>query len=137
MCVINSKVKKSPYGLFLFVRIDNWMVFSLYTVSLFRLTFTPQEKRMTSLRHLAAPAISLMGNLKYKTKIGLVFGILLLPLALSLFFLVSLLSESIAVSKMQQQGLKGYRSILSNQMQGDTNQNIKISKFKESNLSNF
>ena len=110
------------------------MVFSLYTVSLFRLTFTPQEKRMTSLRHLAAPAISLMGNLKYKTKIGLVFGILLLPLALSLFFLVSLLSESISISQMQKQGLLGYRDILANQMQGETYKNVKVAKARGFNV---
>ena len=83
---------------------------------------------MSGLRQFSFPAIQLMANLKYKTKISLMFGILLVPLALSLFFLVSLLSESITVSKMQQQGLKGYRSILSNQMQGDTNQNIKIAR---------
>ncbi|MEL0649019.1 methyl-accepting chemotaxis protein [Pseudoalteromonas agarivorans] len=83
---------------------------------------------MSGLRQFASPAIQLMANLKYKTKISLMFGILLLPLALSLFFLVSLLSESIAVSKMQQQGLKGYRTILSNQMQGDTDKNIKVAR---------
>ena len=83
---------------------------------------------MSGLRQFSFPAIQLMANLKYKTKISLMFGILLVPLALSLFFLISLLSESIAVSKMQQQGLKGYRSILSNQMQGDANQNIKIAR---------
>ncbi|WP_165734690.1 methyl-accepting chemotaxis protein [Pseudoalteromonas sp. C8] len=83
---------------------------------------------MSGLRQFSFPAIQLMANLKYKTKISLMFGILLVPLALSLFFLVSLLSESIAVSKMQQQGLKGYRSILSNQMQGEANQNIKIAR---------
>ena len=83
---------------------------------------------MSGLRQFSFPAIQLMANLKYKTKISLMFGILLVPLSLSLFFLVSLLSESITVSKMQQQGLKGYRAILSNQMQGDTNQNIKIAR---------
>ncbi|MBQ4798064.1 HAMP domain-containing protein [Pseudoalteromonas sp. MMG006] len=83
---------------------------------------------MSGLRQFASPAIQLMANLKYKTKISLMFGILLLPLALSLFFLVSLLSESIAVSKMQQQGLKGYRTIISNQMQGDTDKNIKVAR---------
>lgn len=83
---------------------------------------------MSGLRRFAAPAISLMANLKYKTKISLVFGILLLPLALSLFFLVSLLSESINVSKMQQQGLKGYRAILANQMQGQTDKNIQVAR---------
>ncbi len=80
---------------------------------------------MSGLRQFSFPAIQLMANLKYKTKISLMFGILLVPLALSLFFLFSLLSESITVSKMQQQGLKGYRAILSNLMQGDINQNIK------------
>ncbi|CAM3076231.1 methyl-accepting chemotaxis protein [Pseudoalteromonas distincta] len=83
---------------------------------------------MSGLRQFSFPAIQLMANLKYKTKISLMFGILLVPLALSLFFLVSLLSDSITVSKMQQQGLKGYRPILSNLMQGDINQNIKIAR---------
>ncbi|WP_405599456.1 MULTISPECIES: methyl-accepting chemotaxis protein [unclassified Pseudoalteromonas] len=83
---------------------------------------------MSGLRQFAAPAIKLMANLKYKTKISLMFGILLLPLALSLFFLVSLLSDSINVSKLQQQGLKGYRAILSNQIQGTNEKNIAIAQ---------
>lgn len=83
---------------------------------------------MSGLRHLAAPAITLMANLKYKTKISVVFGILLLPLALSLFFLVSLLGNSISVSQMQQQGLKGYHRILSNQIDGNTDKNPQVAR---------
>ncbi|WP_166113268.1 methyl-accepting chemotaxis protein [Pseudoalteromonas sp. Z9A5] len=83
---------------------------------------------MSGLREFTAPAIKLMANLKYKTKISLMFGILLLPLALSLFFLVSLLGDSINVSKMQQQGLKGYKAIFNNQMQGINGQNIKVAR---------
>jgi methyl-accepting chemotaxis protein len=41
---------------------------------------------MSGLRQFSFPAIQLMANLKYKTKISLMFGILLVPLALSLFF---------------------------------------------------
>lgn len=41
---------------------------------------------MSGLRHITSPAINLMANLKYKTKISLVFGILLVPLSVSLFF---------------------------------------------------
>lgn len=83
---------------------------------------------MSGLRGIAAPAIKLMADLKYKTKISLVFGILLLPLALSLFFLVSLLSDSINVSLMQQQGLKGYKHILTHKMQGEPEKNINIAR---------
>lgn len=83
---------------------------------------------MSGLRQLAAPAIKLMANLKYKTKISLTFGILLLPLALSLFFLVSFLGESIHVSKMQQQGLKGYRIILKNLVEGNNEKNVKVAQ---------
>ena len=50
---------------------------------------------MSGLRHITSPAINLMANLKYKTKISLVFGILLVPLSVSLFFLLSLLTNSI------------------------------------------
>ena len=56
------------------------------------------------------------------------FGILLLPLALSLFFLVSLLGDSINVSKMQQQGLKGYQAILNNQIKGSQSNNVKVAR---------
>ena len=83
---------------------------------------------MSGLRQLAAPAMRLMANLKYKTKISITFGILLIPLALSMFFLVSLLSKSIDVSKMEQQGLKGYRAILTNQIQGTTDKNINVAR---------
>ncbi|MBQ4839168.1 MULTISPECIES: methyl-accepting chemotaxis protein [Pseudoalteromonas] len=69
---------------------------------------------MTGLRSLCSPAISFMAQLKYKTKISLVFGILLLPLALSLFFLNSTLTHSIEVSQQQQQGLNLYPKLLEN-----------------------
>ncbi|KZN52517.1 hypothetical protein N476_10665 [Pseudoalteromonas luteoviolacea H33] len=55
-----------------------------------------------------------MAQLKYKTKISLVFGILLLPLALSLFFLNSTLTHSIKVSQQQQEGLNLYPKLLEN-----------------------
>ncbi|WP_033015528.1 methyl-accepting chemotaxis protein [Pseudoalteromonas sp. BSi20495] len=83
---------------------------------------------MSGLRQFTAPATRLMANLKYKTKISLTFGILLVPLAISLFFLVSLLSDSINVSKMQQQGLKGYQAILNNQMLGTSSKNVKVAR---------
>ncbi|MDK1289273.1 methyl-accepting chemotaxis protein [Pseudoalteromonas umbrosa] len=69
---------------------------------------------MTGLRSLCSPAISFMAQLKYKTKISLVFGILLLPLALSLFFLNSTLTHSIKVSQQQQEGLNLYPKLLEN-----------------------
>ncbi|KID54808.1 chemotaxis protein [Pseudoalteromonas luteoviolacea] len=69
---------------------------------------------MTGLRSLCSPAIAFMAQLKYKTKISLVFGILLLPLALSLFFLNSTLTHSIQVSQQQQQGLNLYPKLLEN-----------------------
>eukprot|EP00487_Bulimina_marginata_P000106 TRINITY_DN10215_c0_g1_i2.p1 TRINITY_DN10215_c0_g1~~TRINITY_DN10215_c0_g1_i2.p1 ORF type:complete len:147 (-),score=19.05 TRINITY_DN10215_c0_g1_i2:25-465(-) len=45
-----------------------------------------------------------------------------------MFFLVSLLSKSIHVSKMEQQGLKGYQAILTNQIKGETDKNINIAR---------
>ncbi|MBQ4833947.1 HAMP domain-containing protein [Pseudoalteromonas sp. MMG010] len=83
---------------------------------------------MSGILQLVAPAIRLMANLKYKTKISLVFGILLVPLALSLFFLVSLLSHNINVSNMQQQGLKSYRPLLTNLIKSDISDNAKIAR---------
>lgn len=83
---------------------------------------------MTGLRQLTAPAINLMVNLKYKTKISLVFGILLVPLALSLFFLLTLLTESIQVSTMKRQGLQTYRLLLDNQISGDTSNNAALAR---------
>ncbi|MBD1580811.1 methyl-accepting chemotaxis protein [Pseudoalteromonas sp. S16_S37] len=72
---------------------------------------------MHGLRAFCAPAIHLMANLKYKTKITLVFGILLVPLSVSLFFLTNILSHSINISAQQQQGLNLYPKLLNNMMQ--------------------
>ena len=83
---------------------------------------------MPGLRHFTAPAINLMEHLKYKTKIGLVFGILLAPLALSLFFLLSLLTESIHISTMKRQGLQTYETLLNNQMAGKVNKSAVIAR---------
>ncbi|MBQ4861176.1 methyl-accepting chemotaxis protein [Pseudoalteromonas sp. MMG013] len=81
---------------------------------------------MQGLRTLSAPATQFMAQLKYKTKISLVFGILLVPLSLSLFFLTNILSDSIRVSKEQQHGLSIYPKLLSNIMQERTENNRRV-----------
>lgn len=83
---------------------------------------------MSGLRQITAPAINLMANLKYKAKISLVFGILLVPLALSLFFLLSLLTESIHVSTLKRQGLNTYSDLLNNHMSGLVGNNAAIAQ---------
>ncbi|MEM5549822.1 methyl-accepting chemotaxis protein [Pseudoalteromonas neustonica] len=83
---------------------------------------------MSGLRRATSPAINLMANLKYKTKISLVFGILLVPLSVSLFFLLSLLTDSIHVSTMKRQGLQSYSALLENQMNSQTNKNAAIAR---------
>ncbi|KAF7772222.1 methyl-accepting chemotaxis protein [Pseudoalteromonas citrea] len=83
---------------------------------------------MQGLRTLSAPATQFMAQLKYKTKITLVFGILLVPLSLSLFFLTNILSDSIRVSKEQQHGLSIYPKLLSNIMQARTQSNKQVAE---------
>lgn len=67
---------------------------------------------MTGLRKFARPATKLMEQLKYSKKITLVFGILLLPLSLSLFFLNSKLAASIDITQQELMGLKIYPQVL-------------------------
>jgi len=67
---------------------------------------------MTGLRKFAKPATKLMEQLKYSKKITLVFGILLVPLSLSLFFLNSKLASSIDITQQELMGLKVYPKIL-------------------------
>jgi len=62
---------------------------------------------------LITPAVNLMAQLKYKHKITLLFSLLVFPLCLSLFFLISLLNENIQVSKQQYKGINSYRLLLS------------------------
>ncbi|TMO63656.1 methyl-accepting chemotaxis protein [Pseudoalteromonas aurantia] len=83
---------------------------------------------MQGLRTLSAPATQFMAQLKYKTKITLVFGILLVPLSLSLFFLTNILSDSIRVSKEQQHGLSIYPKLLSNIMQARPDNNKQVAE---------
>ncbi|RZM84797.1 methyl-accepting chemotaxis protein [Pseudoalteromonas rubra] len=81
---------------------------------------------MTGLRSAASPAIAFMAQLKYKTKISLVFGILLLPLSLSLFFLNSTLTQSIKVSQQQRAGLQYYPPILENLLNQQAKRNAQV-----------
>ncbi|MCF2907428.1 methyl-accepting chemotaxis protein [Pseudoalteromonas sp. DL2-H2.2] len=81
---------------------------------------------MTGLRSAASPAIAFMAQLKYKTKISLVFGILLLPLSLSLFFLNSTLTQSIQVSQQQRAGLQYYPPILENLLNQQAKRNAQL-----------
>ncbi|QTL33815.1 methyl-accepting chemotaxis protein [Pseudoalteromonas viridis] len=81
---------------------------------------------MTGLRSAASPAIAFMAQLKYKTKISLVFGILLLPLSLSLFFLNSTLTQSIQVSQQQRAGLQYYPPILENLLNQQAKRNAQV-----------
>ncbi|CAM4036965.1 methyl-accepting chemotaxis protein [Pseudoalteromonas byunsanensis] len=83
---------------------------------------------MKGIRSFCAPAIKLMASLKYKTKIGLVFGILLVPLSLSLFFLTSMLSQSINISIGQQAGLNLYPALLDNTMNMQEATNLSLAK---------
>ncbi|WP_261591682.1 methyl-accepting chemotaxis protein [Pseudoalteromonas holothuriae] len=83
---------------------------------------------MHGLKAFCSPAIQLMANLKYKTKITLVFGILLVPLSLSLFFLTNILSHSINISAQQQQGLNLYPRLLENMMQMQESNNHAIAR---------
>ncbi|WP_440055323.1 methyl-accepting chemotaxis protein [Pseudoalteromonas sp. T1lg65] len=85
---------------------------------------------MKGLRKLSLPAIRLMAGQKYKTKIALVFGILLVPLSLSLFFLTNILSQSISVSKEQQAGLNLYPNLLQNITQRKASENIELARQK-------
>ncbi|PAX99241.1 chemotaxis protein [Pseudoalteromonas sp. HM-SA03] len=78
---------------------------------------------MAGFNTLINPATRLMARLRYKTKMAVVFGILLLPLSLSLFFLNSVLNHSISVSEMQRQGLTLYPSMLENILAGKASDN--------------
>ncbi|TMO28129.1 methyl-accepting chemotaxis protein [Pseudoalteromonas sp. S4492] len=53
-----------------------------------------------------------MAQLKYKHKITLLFGLLVFPLCLSLFFLISLLNQNIKISQQQYKGITSYRLLL-------------------------
>lgn len=83
---------------------------------------------MSGLRHITSPAINLMANLKYKTKISLVFGILLVPLSVSLFFLLSLLTNSIEISQSKRHGLQSYNALLDNFLNSRTDNNAAIAR---------
>ncbi|MCF6143847.1 methyl-accepting chemotaxis protein [Pseudoalteromonas mariniglutinosa NCIMB 1770] len=69
-----------------------------------------------------------MANLKYKTKISLVFGILLVPLSVSLFFLLSLLTNNIEVSQSKRHGLHSYSAVLDNYLNSRTDNNAAIAR---------
>ncbi|TMN71776.1 methyl-accepting chemotaxis protein [Pseudoalteromonas sp. S1727] len=69
-----------------------------------------------------------MANLKYKTKISLVFGILLVPLSVSLFFLLSLLTNNIEVSQSKRHGLHSYSALLDNYLNSRTDNNAAIAR---------
>ena len=64
------------------------------------------------MNRLITPAVNLMAQLKYKHKITLLFGLLVFPLCLSLFFLISLLNQNIKISQQQYKGITSYRLLL-------------------------
>lgn len=83
---------------------------------------------MQGSKTLFSPAISLMANLKYKSKISLIFGILLVPLSVSLFFLSSILSQNIALTQQQQSGLALYPALLQNIMSENKQANRQLAR---------
>lgn len=83
---------------------------------------------MQGSKTLFSPAISLMANLKYKSKISLIFGILLVPLSVSLFFLSSILSQNIALTQQQQSGLALYPTLLQNVMSENKQANRQLAR---------
>ncbi|TLX47564.1 methyl-accepting chemotaxis protein [Pseudoalteromonas phenolica] len=83
---------------------------------------------MQGSKTLFSPAISLMANLKYKSKISLIFGILLVPLSVSLFFLSSILSQNIALTQQQQSGLALYPALLQNVMSENKQANRQLAR---------
>ncbi|SFC35187.1 methyl-accepting chemotaxis protein [Pseudoalteromonas denitrificans] len=83
---------------------------------------------MTGLKKIAQPATKLMEQLKYSKKIALVFGILLVPLSLSLFFLNSKLATSIEMTHSEIKGLKLYPKILTSIIEKDDSQAQNIAK---------
>lgn len=83
---------------------------------------------MQGSKTLFSPAISLMANLKYKSKISLIFGILLVPLSVSLFFLSSILSQNIALTQQQQNGLALYPALLQNIMSKNKQANRQLAR---------
>lgn len=83
---------------------------------------------MQGSKTLFSPAISLMANLKYKSKISLIFGILLVPLSVSLFFLSSILSQNIALTQLQQSGLALYPTLLQNVMSENKQANRQLAR---------
>ncbi|GEK08207.1 methyl-accepting chemotaxis protein [Pseudoalteromonas peptidolytica] len=83
---------------------------------------------MAGFNTIVNPATRLMASLQYKTKMAVVFGLLLLPLSLSLFFLNGVLNHSISVSDMQRQGLTFYPQMLENILDGDSANNTSLLK---------
>lgn len=83
---------------------------------------------MQGFKALLMPAISLMANLKYKSKISLVFGLLLFPLSISLFFLSSILSSNISTTEQQQAGLSLYPKMLQNILADNSQQNTQVAR---------
>ncbi|MEJ6475130.1 methyl-accepting chemotaxis protein [Pseudoalteromonas piscicida] len=81
---------------------------------------------MAGFNTLIDPATRLMARLQYKTKMAVVFGLLLLPLSLSLFFLNGVLNHSITVSETQRQGLKLYPNMLENILDGNIADNSNL-----------
>ncbi len=77
---------------------------------------------MAGLRKLSYPATKLMAQLKYSKKISLVFGILLMPLSLSLFFLNAKLATSIDIDEKEIQGLSTYSKIISSMIDSEGEQ---------------
>ncbi|PAJ73199.1 hypothetical protein CJF42_17155 [Pseudoalteromonas sp. NBT06-2] len=69
-----------------------------------------------------------MEQLKYSKKITLVFGILLVPLSLSLFFLNSKLAASIDITQQELMGLKIYPKILNTIINTNESQALEIAK---------
>lgn len=80
------------------------------------------------MNNLIKPAVLLMGQLSYKAKMSLMFSILIFPLCLSLFFLLSVLSKGIEISQKQNQGVQIYPQLLANLLTANQADNISIAQ---------
>ena len=80
------------------------------------------------MNNLIKPAVFLMRQLSYKAKMSLMFGILIFPLCLSLFFLLSVLSKGIEISQKQNQGVQIYPQLLANLLTANQADNISIAQ---------
>ncbi|MFC3031150.1 methyl-accepting chemotaxis protein [Pseudoalteromonas fenneropenaei] len=72
---------------------------------------------MQSISWFITPAVTLMGRLHYKHKMATVFGILLAPLLLSLFYLNASLSQEIRRLEQQRLGIASYPALLEGLLQ--------------------